>query len=351
MSVWLVAAAIAITAITAPSSRRGPVGHVRGHARRLLGDRWSVHLQGRLLVPVDTDPADRAAARCGAGDGVATGSADARADAPPRPPAGRRCARRAGGVGGAVLVVAHRRRPAGFLLCGAASLLLIAAVTHRRTLAGRLLGAGVLLWIGTRSYGLYLYHWPIYQIIRGVSGRPLSVAEFVARAGDLGGRHGDLLPDHRDAHPPRQLPPGMAPAAAAAAGQCAAGVRRRQRHGGGPRRRRRRQPGHRRGPTERDRGRPAGGQKIGRRSLRRGRADRRPRGAAPSVATDSDDHDDQDHHDHHDRRGTVAGLGRRCTHDNDDGAADDHDDDDHDTGSCAAGGSLPRYPDRAVRAR
>ena len=43
-----------------------------------------------------------------------------------------------------------------------------------------MLGAGVLLWIGTRSYGLYLYHWPIYQIIREVSGRPLSVVEFVA---------------------------------------------------------------------------------------------------------------------------------------------------------------------------
>ena len=67
----------------------------------------------------------------------------------------------------------------GFLLCGAASLLLIAAVTHRRTAASRVLAAGVLLWIGTRSYGLYLYHWPIYQIIREVSGRPLSVAEFV----------------------------------------------------------------------------------------------------------------------------------------------------------------------------
>ena len=36
------------------------------------------------------------------------------------------------------------------------------------------------MWIGIRSYGLYLYHWPIYQMIREVSGRPLSVAEFVA---------------------------------------------------------------------------------------------------------------------------------------------------------------------------
>jgi hypothetical protein len=37
----------------------------------------------------------------------------------------------------------------------------------------------VLLWIGLRSYGLYLFHWPIYQIIRGVAGRPLTVSEFV----------------------------------------------------------------------------------------------------------------------------------------------------------------------------
>ena len=37
----------------------------------------------------------------------------------------------------------------------------------------------MLLWIGTRSYGLYLYHWPIYQIMRRVAGRPLTVVQFV----------------------------------------------------------------------------------------------------------------------------------------------------------------------------
>ncbi len=37
----------------------------------------------------------------------------------------------------------------------------------------------MLLWIGVRSYGIYLFHWPIYQIIRGVAGRALTVAEFV----------------------------------------------------------------------------------------------------------------------------------------------------------------------------
>ena len=67
----------------------------------------------------------------------------------------------------------------GFLLTDLATLLVIAAVTHRRSLAGPLLGSSVLLWIGIRSYGMYLYHWPIYQAMRGVAGRPLSVVQFV----------------------------------------------------------------------------------------------------------------------------------------------------------------------------
>jgi hypothetical protein len=67
----------------------------------------------------------------------------------------------------------------GFFVCGLATLGLIAGVTHRRAWAGVLLGNSVLLWIGLRSYGIYLFHWPIYQGIRGVTGRPLTVAEFV----------------------------------------------------------------------------------------------------------------------------------------------------------------------------
>ena len=66
----------------------------------------------------------------------------------------------------------------GFVLTGLATLAVIAAIAHRRSVTSRLLGVAPLLWVGTRSYGLYLYHWPIYQVIRGVAGRPLSVAQF-----------------------------------------------------------------------------------------------------------------------------------------------------------------------------
>ena len=67
----------------------------------------------------------------------------------------------------------------GFLWVGLATLMVIAAVTHQATLLGRFLGNPLLNWIGTRSYGLYLFHWPIYQIIRTYAGVPLTGAQFV----------------------------------------------------------------------------------------------------------------------------------------------------------------------------
>ncbi|MEN9646185.1 MAG: hypothetical protein RL238_2854 [Actinomycetota bacterium] len=65
----------------------------------------------------------------------------------------------------------------GLLLVGVCTVGTIAAATHRRSWIGRLLGIRPLQWIGTRSYGLYLFHWPIYQIIRE-PGTQLSLAEF-----------------------------------------------------------------------------------------------------------------------------------------------------------------------------
>ena len=67
----------------------------------------------------------------------------------------------------------------GFLLCAIATLMMVAAVTHERAVTSKVLSIPVLLWIGTRSYGLYLYHWPIYQIIRGIAGNHLKFYEFV----------------------------------------------------------------------------------------------------------------------------------------------------------------------------
>ena len=67
----------------------------------------------------------------------------------------------------------------GFFFTGLATLMVIAAVTHQRALMGRLLGNPVFSYVGTRSYGMYLYHWPIYQIIRGQAGVPLTVRQWL----------------------------------------------------------------------------------------------------------------------------------------------------------------------------
>lgn len=67
----------------------------------------------------------------------------------------------------------------GLLATGLATLMVIAAVTHRDTVMSKVLGNPLLRYIGTRSYGLYLYSWPIYQIIRKVAGNSLSFRQFV----------------------------------------------------------------------------------------------------------------------------------------------------------------------------
>jgi peptidoglycan/LPS O-acetylase OafA/YrhL len=67
----------------------------------------------------------------------------------------------------------------GFFLVAVCTIMVMAAVTHQGAYAGKLLGTPTLVWIGVRSYGLYLFHWPIYQIIREQSGARLSPREFV----------------------------------------------------------------------------------------------------------------------------------------------------------------------------
>ncbi|MEN9646184.1 MAG: hypothetical protein RL238_2853 [Actinomycetota bacterium] len=67
----------------------------------------------------------------------------------------------------------------GFFLTGVVTLMIVAAATHQGAVTGKLLGHPVLNWIGTRSYGLYLYHWPIFQIIRKQAQIELTLFEFV----------------------------------------------------------------------------------------------------------------------------------------------------------------------------
>ena len=54
----------------------------------------------------------------------------------------------------------------GFLLVDLATLLVIAAAVHPASDVGRALGCKPLRWIGIRSYGLYLWHYPIFCITR-----------------------------------------------------------------------------------------------------------------------------------------------------------------------------------------
>lgn len=67
----------------------------------------------------------------------------------------------------------------GFFLVALATVAVIAAVTHPSTVLGRVvLGNKVFVWVGVRSYGLYLYHWPIFQISRHIAGNALSWGRF-----------------------------------------------------------------------------------------------------------------------------------------------------------------------------
>jgi hypothetical protein len=68
----------------------------------------------------------------------------------------------------------------GFFLVGVASVAVIAAAVHpTATMTHHLLGNRVMTYIGRRSYGLYLYHWPVFQMYRRFAGQGLTPYEFV----------------------------------------------------------------------------------------------------------------------------------------------------------------------------
>jgi peptidoglycan/LPS O-acetylase OafA/YrhL len=60
--------------------------------------------------------------------------------------------------------------PAGFVLLSLATTALVGAVAHPASRVGALLGWGPLRWIGVRSYGIYLWHWPIIVLTKPTAG-------------------------------------------------------------------------------------------------------------------------------------------------------------------------------------
>ncbi len=54
----------------------------------------------------------------------------------------------------------------GFLLLALCAGLLLASIAHPASLLGRQLGRAIPRWVGERSYGIYLWHWPVLVFTR-----------------------------------------------------------------------------------------------------------------------------------------------------------------------------------------
>lgn len=76
----------------------------------------------------------------------------------------------------------------GFLLVAVVTAALIAVVAHPSSRLGRAFGLSALVWLGVRSYAIYLWHWPVLMLTRGnrdvpFDGPPLVVLQLALMLG------------------------------------------------------------------------------------------------------------------------------------------------------------------------
>lgn len=62
--------------------------------------------------------------------------------------------------------------PYGFLLLSLLTAMVIASAAHPASFVGRLLGMKPLRWIGVRTYGIYLWHYPVILLSGGANAEP-----------------------------------------------------------------------------------------------------------------------------------------------------------------------------------
>jgi len=76
----------------------------------------------------------------------------------------------------------------GFLAVAIVTAVLLAVVAHPSTQLGKLFALPLLVWIGKRSYGIYLWHWPVLELSRAhtdvpFGGPPLLVMQVALTVG------------------------------------------------------------------------------------------------------------------------------------------------------------------------
>ena len=111
----------------------------------------------------------------------------------------------------------------GIAVVSIATAVLVAAIAHPASRAGRWLGVAPLLWIGRRSYGIYLWHWPVMALTRpglDVDASPWLVvplqfaADVRARGGVVQVGRAAVPHPHRPARAARLARPALAAPAA-----------------------------------------------------------------------------------------------------------------------------------------